>query len=571
RTQRIEVDREALTAAEAEAAQLRTELAAQREQVDRLHEAQTEAERRRAAAEEKLARQQAALEAARLALEQERAAWEAKQSEPVAAPTDSAAQLAEEELARLQQELDAQHSVVAEAQRQQAAAEADLARHQSELAAARRELDEERTRWQAEQTERSQSAEADQATAAQQAAADHQRLAALEAELESLRRAWDEERQAWQAEAQHRATAPLAAPVDASGLQDQLLELTAELENARRALDDDRRHWEAERLRQQAELAGHAEQLRALRRDAATGEPASALPDATSQVSAESPDAHVEAADLLHQFAGHEAEEISFAEPAEAAPVNMTDLLSRFGISLDTTPDEHAKSDDDAAVASPTSEIATRPAKPAEEDEDSIDAYMARLMQRLGAKTPSPPSRPHHEAQPSPRAAPAVVDQPEPEESPAAPVVAKLSDPSEMGRRALPPERAADLSAMRELANLNARSAIDKHERRTMRDTGLNKAAVTLVGMVTALVEGALWLHGSPTAFYLMLGGGVVALFWGWQYYAALQKFAATAEAAPQTVERRVADRRAAEPPIATTEIVAAADSAAPDEPADLS
>lgn len=583
RNQQTEADRQALTAAETEVARLKTELAAQQGQNQQLQQAQIEAEQRRQSAEEKLTRQQAALEAARLALEQERAAWQSKQSEPVSPPPDSAAaHLVEEELARLQQELDTQRAAVAETHRQQAEAAEDLARRQNELEVARRSLDDERARWQAEQIERSQATEAEQIVVDQQTVADRERLAALEAELASLRRAWDDERRDWQAEAQRRATLPVATPADdASELQDQLLELTTELEHARRALDDDRRHWEAERLRQQAELAEHATQLRELRQHTATAhEPASEQDGDSSPPPSQPLDPHVEAVDLLNQFASpqfagpqcasHETAEVSFAEPVETAPVNMTELLNRFGISIDNTPDEHGaakppsgpRSDadrtaaEDAAAsgtaASEAIDRAARPSPPAEEDEDSIDAYMARLMQRLGSKAPAP--APRH-AEPLPSAAPAAPDQPEPEAEPVALVVTKLSDPSEMGRRALPPERASDLSAMRELANLNARSAIDKHQRRTMRDTGLNKAAVTFVGLVAAVVEGTLWLQGSPTAFYLMLGGGVVALFWGWQYAANRQQFAPTGETAPHTPERRVADRRAAEPLPATAEV----------------
>lgn len=566
-----QADRESLTSAEAEAGRLRAELAAQGEQLGQVRTAHAEADRCRVAAEEKLARQQAALEAARRALEEERAAWQSKQSEPSTAVDAEATRLAEEELARLHQDLESQRSALAEIQRQQAAAADDIARQQAELEAARLAIDDERARWQSEQAELKNAAIADQANVVQQAAADRERLATLEAELESLRRAWDEERETWQADAQRRATQPIAAPAaEADGdLQRQLLELSSELEAARRALDDDRRHWEAERQRQAAELAKHATQLQELRRRAPadhepTADTLTSTPDETpintDEQRAEMRECPVEATDLLTQFAGQEAAEVSFAEPTDAAPVDMADLLSRFGVSIDSSTesvDSHG-SDQTPLPDETSAGRAARPAPHAEEEEDSIDEYMARLMQRLGAKAQTPPPR---QQQPAPTMTPVVLPEIEPETAPVAPVATKLTDPSEMGRRALPPERAADLSAMRELANLNARSAIDKHQRRTIRHTGVTKAAVSLVGVVGAVVEGVFWLQGSPTAFYLMLGSVVVALFWGWQYATMWRKLAvAPSESATRPAgERRVAERRAPQP----TETIEAAEAAA--------
>lgn len=573
RGQDSELDRQALTAAEAEAARLRSELAAAVEQTEQVRAAESEAQQRRVAAEEKLAGQQAALAAARQALEQERLAWETRQNELPATDNAEAARLAEAEISRLHDDLEAQRSALAEAQREHAAATDEIARQQSELEAARRSFDDERAAWQSEQADQAQSAEAEQTAFAQQAAADRERLAALEAELDSLRRAWDEERQTWHADAERRIAQPVAGAVaEPSGdLQSQLLELTTELENARRALDDDRRHWEAERLRQQAELAEHAAQLQELRQCVSSDQlrvaeqPAEERTESPEQTLDDSQQ-RVEAMDLLGQFAGQDSEQVSFAEPVDGAPVNTADLLSQFGISLDMAPDDTGLAGlPGRSSAGATSEgddsnpvdntAAAQPAKPhAEEEEDSIDAYMARLMQRLGSKSPAP--APRAEA-PAPNfIAPSAPERVEPEPLAEPSIVTKLTDPSEMGRRALPPERAADLSAMRELANLNARSAIDKHQQRTIRSSGMNKAAVALAGALGAIVESVYWLQGSATAFYLMLGSTVVALFWGWQYAAVWrqlgpgrQESAPRAPGGPPAIERRVAERRAVDQP----------------------
>jgi hypothetical protein len=87
-----------------------------------------------------------------------------------------------------------------------------------------------------------------------------------------------------------------------------------------------------------------------------------------------------------------------------------------------------------------------------------------------------------------------------------------------MKPRATAAERSLDLSAMRELANLTARTAIDTHHRRqtALRDVG--KVIVTVAAVVTAGV--LFWFHllGHGTAFYGAMVCLVVAASWGLRY-----------------------------------------------------
>jgi hypothetical protein len=174
---------------------------------------------------------------------------------------------------------------------------------------------------------------------------------------------------------------------------------------------------------------------------------------------------------------------------------------------------------------------------PAEEDE-SIDDYMSRLLERV-RQTPGPGSRaprpdpsledPEPEAEPEAEPEP---ETPEPTDSPSpamestdspAPSPAPVSpppEPDEVSPWGIAPERPADLSAMRDLANLSAHAAIDSYSRRIL----FSKSAGKLMVAVVALAAGAallwLWWFKSPDALPLYAGVASlgVSLFFGGQY-----------------------------------------------------
>ncbi|HEX7375990.1 MAG TPA: hypothetical protein VF278_02705 [Pirellulales bacterium] len=208
-------------------------------------------------------------------------------------------------------------------------------------------------------------------------------------------------------------------------------------------------------------------------------------------------------------------EAVALQAPSLAAPATTADLLSRFGLSPgydDSEPPAAGSATEPSEGARQTNGDAT----PHRDEDDSIDSYMAQLMARLGRAPYSPPRVDE------PQATTVAPTRPDPE--PVAPVDApaepKLRDPSEMGRRAPAPERAADLSAMREIANLNARAAIDTHARGNLVKTWLSKAAVMVLGLGAAGAEAWFAVEGNDTASYFIVPCFMVALFWGWQYLA---------------------------------------------------
>jgi hypothetical protein len=112
-------------------------------------------------------------------------------------------------------------------------------------------------------------------------------------------------------------------------------------------------------------------------------------------------------------------------------------------------------------------------------DEESIDDYMARLLNRLraGSSSQGPLGSAIVSRQEQGQAAPAIV-----------PLEAGASAPGAKTRsqnRTAPPELNADLRAMREVANMSARSAIDLHSRRKLRD---DSSVRLLVGGLCLLI-----------------------------------------------------------------------------------
>jgi hypothetical protein len=196
-------------------------------------------------------------------------------------------------------------------------------------------------------------------------------------------------------------------------------------------------------------------------------------------------------------------------------------LLRRFGIA---SPDDEAAEPEaaqhaDAGGAGDGDETASRPAPRDEHEEDSIDDYMARLLERLGAKGVSQRTS---ELEPSRRPTKAPTREPERQE--AAPEPPKLlRDPSEMAPRAVAAESSRDLSAMRELAILNARAAIDLHERQTLIQRFFSKAFTSFVAIVAAALLFWFYLQGNEASLPLALLALAAAVVWAWQYLALRQ------------------------------------------------
>ena len=198
---------------------------------------------------------------------------------------------------------------------------------------------------------------------------------------------------------------------------------------------------------------------------------------------------------------------------------SAADVLRRLGM--------HAVLEDDAPPAEPQAGSVTtvsnvppvpppsavaQPQAPAEPDhaegDEQLDAYMAQLMSRLGVKQPpSAGNDAKRAAQPqSDSAAPSSDAPPAPPPASVAPL-----DPSEFKARSVAAERKSDLTVLRELAKVNARAAIHKHEIRSAADGSRWRSLIALTGIGAASIGGFVWYQGHPLGAMLAGVGAIAA------------------------------------------------------------
>ena len=232
-----------------------------------------------------------------------------------------------------------------------------------------------------------------------------------------------------------------------------------------------------------------------------------------------------------------EEDVILFRTISDRAPVSSLDVLRQFGLTLEDAADDEPLEADSTSMTSggpseteATSadekqhELACPPGPLASdcdestdlapaEDEESIENYMNRLLQRVRGQSRGPQALPEGIERNEPALAAtlrkAVQAGPEP------PVPAPPAPRKYVPRQA--PEKSAELSAMRELANSTARIAIDSsHERRHATKT-LSKLIVTIFATVTGTVLLLLRAESENLTAYGAAAAFIIAIGWGLQ------------------------------------------------------
>jgi hypothetical protein len=471
------------------------------------------------------------LDAERQSWESQRLEWESKQAAATAAgeKLDADRGLWEDqkaawdaEHAQRSTELEAQRVQLAQAQTALTEQHAELAKRQSELAENQVEF----TKLQSE-------------IAAHQADSEKKQreFQSLESQIEAERRALAEERQNFDSRRQALEAETQQHHAAATESESQLSRLTDALEKSKAALTEQQAQWETERAQQEdalknrqeelnrraAEMEGERQQWLLDRETLATHdqptvaesaaiEPAK-VPSPSATLDDESPmttvDSEVDSAAKPAASAGDEDE--VFARLRALSLLKKDDGAAAKSDSVERSVSTRSKASESTAPSSAAA--SDEPAEPAAEE--SVDDYMARLLQRMrgiadeGAAPAKgttksdrqPPARP----QPPPDTATqkAVGD---------SSVVAKKL--LKLEPRKVAPEKTGGLSAMRELANLSTRSAIATHHHRRGASRAWNNAIVGLVGLGC----GVWLLIQSPEAdspfFYGGLMGLVVSLYW---------------------------------------------------------
>jgi hypothetical protein len=462
-------------------------------------EAQSLSEARAAADENVLveqaqfAQQAAELEQAQAALAQQRA--ELEDSRETLAKQDDSGVQSQHAIQERQTELDQQAARLDQRASQ-------LAERESELQQAQEELDRERADWtNAHQEAQSQLYSERDALEQQRVELDRQLGEAAEAaeahaalneqrrEVEHQEKAWREERDRLQVElvnASEQLEALLSERSDWAAAQTQLKE---EQQQAASRIDE----LQDELTQQQAEC----EALRSARE-----------PSSESRVDSPNSDTPLD-------------ESPSFEQPTSEAPADSSDLLARLREEA-LQNDEIWPHDDNASRAkSDTLDVAIRDsgaASPvsvdvASEDEESIEDYMTKLMQRVSGHHESRANATAKSAKAEPAKPAPVAPQPSPAVAP--PSRPEPSEPFQMAApRKTPVELTSNLAAMRELANSSARSAIDTSVQQRWSQAALGKISVAIL----ALVSSALLLYWTPGwADITFLGASlamVISVFW---------------------------------------------------------
>jgi chromosome segregation ATPase len=164
-------------------------------------------------------------------------------------------------------------------------------------------------------------------------------------------------------------------------------------------------------------------------------------------------------------------------------------------------------------------------------EEESIESYMARLMQRVrtpgpananipppspAAQSPAPQSPaarlPANQTSPAPERASVTPQPAEAEVQPETPVA---QEPIELAPRRAAPELGASLSAMRDLANSAARSAIDQHVRKHTGRQAASRSTGAVVALCCSIGLGIFaWQNNLVYPAAGAIVGGGLAIYW---------------------------------------------------------
>ncbi len=303
----------------------------------------------------------------------------------------------------------------------------------------------------------------------------------------------------------------------------------AKLEADRQAFLQERSQWETRRTEAEAHLDALTRDLEARQTQLKARQTELDVRGAEVEVLPEEPEAPPPEPTVQQQVACDQQPAKREASP-EKAPVDTAAVFRRLGIPAPAEEKEESLMGATRPAASEPQNEGISPATPAasEREEESIDRYMARLLERTrgagGSGSQPPEGSSRTTAGPDgPAALKAPESEPEvyePEDSAVPAAEPRAGKPAQVPRRKGALEGTANLTAMRELANLAARSAIDRHARRSLARLSAGKSTVILTALLAGGALLGMWwfLEAGPMAFYAGSVSLLVALFWGLQY-----------------------------------------------------
>ncbi len=319
---------------------------------------------------------------------------------------------------------------------------------------------------------------------------------ALQAEHKSLA----EERDALRAEQNSLTEQRDTLQAEQKALADERDTLQAE----QNTLAEQRRQWESDRL-QSPQNGGFQ------REESSDGQPQTACRE--------------ESDEKAHPTT--ERREVDFHTPSEKSPVDLAEVFHRVGGGLDSS--EQASDQSRRATESPSrvepSEAPREESSPDEAEneshEESIDEYMRRLMQQVRGSSDGSEPRAVDSSKSAASSGAASIEETERKKPSTASAArqTRRQAPEGLPPRVAPPEKRGNLSAMRELANLSAQTALSRHTRRVLTGAMYSKLLVALVALAAAAVLMWIWkTTGWRLTYYSSLVALLTAIYWGLEY-----------------------------------------------------
>ena len=352
------------------------------------------------------------------------------------------------------------------------------------------------------------------------------------AELQKKRTTLEEVQRRWE---DARAEAETQLKERAGQLDDRMTELEAERARLRRQQSE----WEAGREEAETQLAARAEKIdtREAELDARLAEaprPQPRADDSTQQKEQAAP--------------SPPSSESGALEPFDEGPANSEEIFQRLAVGMPVPAAGKPQLEDGPELApapesQPVSQIFDGrmarkwPQTPdsADDNDESVDQYMTRLLERVRGATGDQPS------DDPPESPPCETGSVESAESTATTEMAGTSgessdplsskeegeigepgeqEPVEIPPRTAAPERQENLWAMRELANASAQTAIHRHMRSRILRAGYVKLAAMSLGLLGGTASIWIWANDahSPLALAAAVVGFAVAAFFGVWY-----------------------------------------------------
>lgn len=196
------------------------------------------------------------------------------------------------------------------------------------------------------------------------------------------------------------------------------------------------------------------------------------------------------------------------AEPADGETAAPASFIEQYAHML---PDEDESSEPLAPIEPAPMAAVMEPATSEPGEDESIDDYMRKLMQRVRGDSDSEPAPSAIEvSRPTAAVAEAQAAAPTSEPAPVAPTIEPMKCLSEMKVNAKP-KPTTDMGALRQLANQSARHAIDVAATKQSRE----QATLRLTGAAVVMGCGALAAIMAPTVFGLQLVAGIAGVAGG--------------------------------------------------------